>query len=107
MEKIVYPYFRKRGIQFSPIKRIFAGFTVAGIAMVYAGVLQHFIYQESPCHDNEPSKCQTEGGLPNPANINVWVIAGPYMLVGLAEVFAAVTALEYAFTKVCPSAFAL
>lgn len=99
MEKIVYPYFRKRGIQFSPIKRIFAGFTVAGIAMVYAGVLQHFIYQESPCHDNEPSKCQTEGGLPNPANINVWVIAGPYMLVGLAEVFAAVTALEYAFTK--------
>lgn len=100
MDKLVYPFLRKRGINFSPIKRIFTGFIVAGIAMLYAGVLQHFIFKESPCHDNQPSECLTAAELPNPANINVWIVSGPYILVGLAEIFASITSLEYAFTKV-------
>ncbi|TFK95692.1 peptide transporter PTR2B [Pterulicium gracile] len=99
MDKLVYPFLRKRGINFSPIKRIFTGFIVAGIAMLYAGVLQHFIFKESPCHDNQPSECLTAAELPNPANINVWIVSGPYILVGLAEIFASITSLEYAFTK--------
>ena len=39
-------------------------------------------------------------GFPNPAPINVWVISGPYILLGIAEIFAEITAFEYAFTKV-------
>ncbi|TFK95693.1 peptide transporter PTR2B [Pterulicium gracile] len=99
MDKLVYPTLRRYRINFSPIKRIFTGFIVAGIAMLYAGVLQHFLFQRSPCHDNEPSACMDEAGDPNPTNISVWVVAGPYMLVGLSEVFASITSLEYAFTK--------
>ena len=38
-------------------------------------------------------------GFPNPAPINVWVVSGPYILVGIAEIFASITSLEYAFTK--------
>lgn len=99
MDKLIYPTLRRYKINFSPIKRIFTGFLVAGIAMMYAGVLQHFLFQKSPCHDNEPSACTTADDKPLPANISVWVVSGPYMLVGLSEVFASITSLEYAYTK--------
>ncbi|KAF8165964.1 peptide/h+ symporter protein [Crassisporium funariophilum] len=100
-DKLIYPFLRKKGINFSPIKRIYAGFMTAGLAMLYAAVLQHFLYKMSPCHDNAPSECVTieENPVPLPANVNVWVVAGPYIMVGISEIFASVTSLEYAFTK--------
>ena len=39
-------------------------------------------------------------GYPNPAPISVWVISGPYMLLGIAKIFASITSLKFAFTKV-------
>ncbi|KAJ3567978.1 hypothetical protein NP233_g6016 [Leucocoprinus birnbaumii] len=97
---VIYPFLRRRGINFSPIKRIYAGFLVAGLAMVYAAVLQHYLFKMSPCHDNEPSEClDPVSGNPLPAPINVWVVSGPYILVGMSEIFASITSLEYAFTK--------
>ncbi|KAJ8516687.1 hypothetical protein ONZ45_g6045 [Pleurotus djamor] len=98
-DKIIYPTLRRWGINFSPIKRIYAGFLVAGLAMLYAAILQKFLFEQSPCHDNEPSACEDANGDPWPANINVWVVSGPYILVGMAEIFASITSLEYAFTK--------
>jgi len=98
-DKIIYPFLRKRGIDFTPIKRIYAGFLVAGLAMVYASVLQHFIGKTSPCGPEEPSACYNDDGTQNPSPINVWVVSGPYILVGMSEIFASITSLEYAFTK--------
>ncbi|TEB20884.1 peptide transporter PTR2B [Coprinellus micaceus] len=104
-DKVIYPFLRRRGINFSPIKRIYAGFLVAGLAMVYASVLQHFIATRSPCGPSDPALCEhpddgsPEAGTPWPANINVWVVSGPYILVGISEIFASITSLEYAFTK--------
>lgn len=95
----LYPWLRKLGIKFTPIKRIFVGFLFVGLAMVYAAVLQHYIYEMSPCHDYLPSECVDAAEYPLPANINVWVVAGPYILVGIGEIFASITSLEYAFTK--------
>jgi POT family proton-dependent oligopeptide transporter len=68
--------------------------------MVYSAVLEHYIQKQSPCHDGEPAAC-TIDGLHVAAPINVWVVAGPYILVGMSEIFASITSLEYAFTKVC------
>ncbi|KAJ3505854.1 hypothetical protein NLJ89_g7195 [Agrocybe chaxingu] len=96
---VIYPFLRRKGINFTPIKRIFTGFIVAGLAMLYAAVLQHFIFQKSPCHDNEPSACMTPDEVQLPADINVWIVSGPYIMVGLSEIFASITSLEYAFTK--------
>ena len=95
----VYPFLRWKGINFSPIKRIATGFIVVGISMIYAGVLQHYIYKMSPWQDNLPSECTDAEGYPLAAPINVWVISGPHILVGIGEIFASITALEYAFTK--------
>ncbi|KAJ3566004.1 hypothetical protein NP233_g7279 [Leucocoprinus birnbaumii] len=99
LDYFIYPFLRRRGINFSPIKRIYAGFVVAGLAMLYAAILQHYLYEMSPCHDNQPSACLDPTGNPLPAPINVWVVSGPYILVGISEIFASITSLEYAFTK--------
>ena len=41
----VYPGLRKVGINFTPIKRITAGFFTGSAAMVWAAVVQHYIYK--------------------------------------------------------------
>ncbi|KAF7289765.1 Peptide/h+ symporter protein [Mycena indigotica] len=98
-ERVIYPLLRRWGINFSPIKRIAMGFFVAGLAMVWAAVLEHYLYKTSPCPNHLPSECETADGNPNAAPINVWVVSGPYILVGMAEIFASITSLEYAYTK--------
>ncbi|KAJ7445551.1 peptide transporter PTR2B [Mycena galericulata] len=98
-EKVIYPGLRRFGINFSPIKRITAGFVVAGLAMAYASVLEKFLYDRSPCDNHQPSACTTANGEPDAAPLNVWIVSGPYILVAISEIFASITSLEYAYTK--------
>ncbi|KAG6830127.1 hypothetical protein H0H87_009097 [Tephrocybe sp. NHM501043] len=99
---IIYPFLRRKGINFTPIKRIFTGFLVAGLAMTYASVLQSYLVKTSPCRggelDSQPAAC-TIDKKHSPSPLNVWIVSGPYILVGMAEIFASITSLEYAFTK--------
>jgi POT family proton-dependent oligopeptide transporter len=76
----VYPVLRKFKINFSPVRRIFAGFLLVSVSMVYSSVLQHYIYMS-------PAK-----------NIHVWIQAPAYILVAFSEAFVIVTGLELAFT---------
>lgn len=92
MDNFVYPGLRKIGIRFTPIKRITVGFFFGSIAMVTSAVTQYYIYKTSPCGD-EANTCD------EPAPINVWVQTLPYFFVGISEIFASITGLEYAFTK--------
>ncbi|KAH6696926.1 POT family protein [Plectosphaerella plurivora] len=80
LDIVVYPLLRKWRINFDPVSRIFAGFLLASVAMVYASVLQHRIY-------NSP-----------PKSIHVWIQAPAYILVAFSEAFIIVTGLELAFT---------
>ncbi|KAG5637809.1 hypothetical protein H0H81_003141 [Sphagnurus paluster] len=101
-DRVIYPFLRSRGINFSPIKRIYAGFLVAGLAMVYASVLESYQNKLSPCRggefDKQPAACKiNDKHFATP--LNVWIVSGPYILVGMAEIFASITSLEYAFTK--------
>lgn len=89
----VYPALRKMKIYPRPIIRIALGFFTASLAMVYCAVLQHFIYSDlSPCGDHA-TECD------EPADMNVWMVAPAYALIGLSECFASITGLEYAFQK--------
>ncbi|KAF2672812.1 peptide transporter PTR2-A [Microthyrium microscopicum] len=90
---LIYPFLRKIGINFSPIKRMFAGFMVGAMAMIWACVLQAYIYKKSPCGDFA-SDCDA-----GKATINVWAQTGSYILIALSEIFASITSLEYAFSK--------
>jgi POT family proton-dependent oligopeptide transporter len=95
----IYPFLRRRGINFTPIKRIYAGFLIAGTAMIYAAVLEHYLYITSPCPNDRPSDCTDADDKPLHSPLNVWIVSGPYILVAIAEIFASITSLEYAFTK--------
>ncbi|PBP26215.1 putative MFS peptide transporter [Diplocarpon rosae] len=103
MDHVIYPAFRRAGINFSPIKRITCGFFLASMAMISACVVQSYIYKQSPCGDNNASSCTIPIGDPDgekwTSNISVWVQILPYGLIGFSEILASVTSLEYAFTK--------
>lgn len=92
MDTIVYPFLRKRGIRFTPLKKICAGFIIASFSMVWAAVLQHYVYKTSGFYADPTMK---EYKSP----INVWAVTGVYILIAISEIFASVTTLEYAFTK--------
>ena len=92
MDTLVYPFLRKKGIRFTPIKKITAGFILGSFAMVWAAVLQHYIYKTQK-FDNDPAVQDFK------SPINVWAVTGVYVLIAISEIFASVTTLEYAFTK--------
>lgn len=92
-DRLIYPALRKAGIRFTPIKKITAGFFTGAAAMIWAAVVQHYIYQKSECGMYASGEdCTT-------APINVWAQTGAYVLIALSEVFASITSLEYAFSK--------
>ena len=92
LDNIIYPLLRKFKIRFSPLKRMCAGFFIACSAMIWATVVQYYIYKLGAC-GHYMNSCD------NPAPLNVWIQAGSYVLVGLAEIMASITGLEYAYTK--------
>ncbi|KAF2741240.1 PTR2-domain-containing protein [Polyplosphaeria fusca] len=91
MDLAVYPAFRKAGIRFTPLKKITAGFIISSFSMVWAAVLQHYIYKTSGYYDTHAEKYKSP--------INVWSVSGVYVLIAISEIFASVTTLEYAYTK--------
>jgi POT family proton-dependent oligopeptide transporter len=95
---ILYPFLRRVKIKFTPIKKIAFGFFTGAAAMVWAAVIQAYIYRDSECGyyaagDNaDGTRCQ-------PVGISVWAQSGSYILIALSEIFASITSLEYAFSK--------
>lgn len=92
MDTVVYPFLRKKGIRFTPLKKICAGFIIASFSMIWASVLQYYVYKTSGYYDDP-----TNEDYKSP--INVWAVTGIYILIAISEIFASVTTLEYAFTK--------
>ncbi|KAH3989776.1 di/tri peptide transporter 2 [Parastagonospora nodorum] len=104
VDQVLMPFLRKKKIPFPPINRIVTGFWVASLAMVYAAVIQYYIYQTGPCYDH-PNCEAAKGadGVLHGNNIHIAAQTGAYMLIGISEIFASVTGLEYAYTKAPPS----
>lgn len=96
MDRLIYPGLRRMGFNFTPLKRITAGFFVAGCSMIAAAVTQYYIYKMGPC-GNQANYCLEVKG--KHTDISVWVQALIYVLGGISEIFASITSLEYAFTK--------
>ncbi|KAH7086844.1 di/tri peptide transporter 2 [Paraphoma chrysanthemicola] len=104
VDQFLMPALRKHKIPFPPINRIVAGFWIASLAMVYAAVIQYYIYQAGPCYDHPLCEAATDpNGVIQGNKIHIASQTGAYMLIGLSEIFASVTGLEYAYTKAPPS----
>lgn len=98
MDRLVYPSLRKWGIPFRPITRITFGFFFASAAMVYAAIVQHLIYSSPPCYE-APLACSASNDGAEHNRIHVAVQTPAYLLIGISEIFASITGLEYAYTK--------
>ncbi|KAK6714534.1 hypothetical protein SNK04_005473 [Fusarium graminearum] len=75
------------------------GFLISALAMVASAVMQHYIYQKSPCGKYANGKDPSTGEKCAPADINVWAQCLPYIFIGLGEIFTNVTSYEYAYSK--------
>lgn len=64
---LVYPFFRRIGFRFTPLRRVFAGFIFGALAMTCAAVVQHKIYQLSAC-GKYAATCEAERFV----DLNVW-----------------------------------
>ncbi|OCK74758.1 oligopeptide transporter [Lepidopterella palustris CBS 459.81] len=95
IDQLIYPSLRRYNIRFTPIKRIAAGFFLASCAMTVAATLQHYIYTTSPCGAH--ANACVDAHRPSP--LSVWWQTPAYVLIGISEIFASVTGLEYAYTK--------
>lgn len=91
MDRIVTPLLRRFGIVLNPIVRITLGFFLGAASMVWSAVIQHLIYNSSPCG------MYTDPNCTDFAPINVWWQTPAYVLIAISEIFASITGLEYAF----------
>ncbi|RMZ71907.1 oligopeptide transporter [Pyrenophora seminiperda CCB06] len=89
IQEVFYPFLHRRRIYPTAVSRITVGFAFVTLSMLYATVVQLFIYRSPPCYD-EPGSCGHN-------EINVWIQAPLYFLISAGEIFAYVTALEYAY----------
>ncbi|KAF6817289.1 oligopeptide transporter [Colletotrichum sojae] len=95
---VLYPSLRKAKINFTPIKKITFGFFTGSAAMVWACVVQYYIYLRSPCGSSASGTLPSGEACPS-VDISVWAQTGAYVLIALSEIFASITSLEYAFSK--------
>jgi len=103
LNNFVYPVLRKYNIPFRPITRISLGFIVASMSMLYACVLQHFIYKQAPCYDHPLCDNSMVDGVAQPTSIHIAIQTPAYIFIGISEIFASVSGLEYAYLKAPPS----
>ncbi|OLY83498.1 Peptide transporter PTR2 [Smittium mucronatum] len=94
-DTFVFPWFSKRGIYLGPIKRIFIGFILISIGFVYVTILQKFIYKTGPFFDFTGSDVSAESYN----NISIWWQIPVYLIIGISEILASITGLEFAFTQ--------
>ena len=98
LDLLLFPYLRERGIRFLPISRIATGFIVMSFGMVWAAVVQHYIYTKPPCYVNVSSPKCSQGYN----NIHIASQVGAYVFIGISEILASATGYEYAYTKAPP-----
>ncbi|ORX54592.1 PTR2-domain-containing protein [Hesseltinella vesiculosa] len=89
MDQIGYPVLRRIGFPLGPITRMSIGFFFASVAMAYSAGIQSMVYNTAPYYDQPTGQNWISAAYIIPA----------YVFIGLSEIFASITGLEYAYKK--------
>ncbi|KXT10308.1 hypothetical protein AC579_1120 [Pseudocercospora musae] len=90
----IWSFLARRKITLSALFQIELSFVLCAIAIGFASLTQHLIYDSPPCYD-QPTKCGITTG---PNKISVWVQLPTYIVAALAETIGFVIASEYAYS---------
>ncbi|KAF9428144.1 peptide transporter ptr2 [Podila epigama] len=104
-DTIVFPILRRAGFKLGPIARITIGFVIVSLCFIYVTVLQHFLYQSAPYYNftgknpNDPSAIiEVPEDIELRINeLSIWTQLPAYIFIGISEIFASATGLEFAF----------
>lgn len=89
-DSVIYPGFRRLRMPLKPVMRMTLGFIFASGAMAYCAGVQSYVYSQPPYFDNP-------AGRKN--DVSVALVIPAYVLIGISEIFASITGLEYAYKK--------
>jgi peptide/histidine transporter 3/4 len=96
-DRILYPYLRKRKINFNQLRKIGAGLLLANTAMLYSGVLEIFrrdMYAKGDYFKQSIGEITVDA-----VDLSVFWQAPAFMLIGAAEVLASITGLQFAYDE--------
>lgn len=99
LDRIVYPLLQRARIRFPPVNRITLGFIVASFAVAYAAIVQYMIYSAGPCYSRPLCEASEIDGVAQGNDVHIAIQAPAYIFIGIAEILASVTGLEYAYMK--------
>ncbi|ORZ25192.1 POT family-domain-containing protein [Absidia repens] len=89
-DSIIYPAFQRMRMPLRPIMRMTLGFIFASGAMAYCAGIQSYIYRQPPYYDHPEGRKN---------DVSVALAIPAYILIGISEIFASISGLEYAFKK--------
>lgn len=95
-DSILYPYLRKKRIQFTSIDKITFGFILTSLGSIFGAILQKRIYDTNKCGDHATT-CDTV------SPITAWWCAIMFSLQACGECFATVTCYEMAYSRSPPN----
>jgi POT family proton-dependent oligopeptide transporter len=101
---LIYPTLRRYKLNLTPIRKITLGLYTGSLALLWACMVQHYIYTNSICGTHASGYLPPELGGDGvkrcpPVDISVWAQTGSYVLIAISEIFVGITSLEYAFSK--------
>ncbi|XP_041363696.1 solute carrier family 15 member 4-like isoform X2 [Gigantopelta aegis] len=98
VDRLVYPFFTRIGRPLTHLKRMGIGFLLAAMSVIAAGVLE--IYRKDELRSSGGIVQQLGGETFNSSHITLFAQVPQFALIGASEVFASISALEFAFTQV-------
>ncbi|KAF9583545.1 peptide transporter ptr2 [Lunasporangiospora selenospora] len=108
LDLAIFPLLRKAGFKLGPVNRIIIGFSIVTCCFVYVSVLQHFLYSSAPYY-NFTGKDPQGNPVTIPTDItlvvneiSIWTQLPAYIFIGISEIFASATGLEFAFRSAAP-----